>query len=101
MSLAMEKATSLLAKIPPMKVDMEKIKSPQVQMAAAGVVGTLTAVQLFTEWDPIGRCLRFWKQLNDHVSFTKTDASLSNSDVGRKCHTAMPTDGSIVANEKK
>ena len=46
----------------------EKLKSPEVQLASAGIVGTVTAVQLFTDWNPLGRCFVFWKQLRAHVS---------------------------------
>jgi hypothetical protein len=68
MSIAMEKASSLLSKVPAMKVDMGKLKSTEATLAAAGVVGTVAAVQLFTDWNPLGRCLTFWKQLRAHVS---------------------------------
>jgi len=37
-------------------------------IAASGVVASVLAVQLITPADPIGRCIRFWKQLNAHVS---------------------------------
>lgn len=68
MSIAIEKASALLSKFPAMKVDMGKLKSTEATLAAAGVVGTVAAVQMFTDWDPIGRCLVFWKQLRAHVS---------------------------------
>jgi sterol 24-C-methyltransferase len=33
-------------------------------LVAAGTVGSVVAVQLFTSANPLGRCYRFWKQLN-------------------------------------
>ena len=37
-------------------------------LAAGATVASLAVVQLFTGADPIGRCLRFWKQLAAQVS---------------------------------
>ena len=45
--------------------------SNEVSLAVSGVVGTITAIQLFTDWNPVGRCFVFWKQLRHHVSFFK------------------------------
>lgn len=36
-------------------------------LAAGASVASLAAVQLFTSADPVGRCLRFWKQLAAQV----------------------------------
>ena len=41
--------------------------SPVVVMGTAGAVTAVTAIQLFTDWDPLGRCFVFWKQLRGHV----------------------------------
>ena len=41
--------------------------APAVAMGAAGMVGIVTTIQLCTEWDPVGRCFVFWKQLRNHV----------------------------------
>ena len=68
----MEKATALLATLPPLKMDISKLKSTEATIAASCVVGTVTAVQLFTDWDPVGRCLTFWRQLQAHVSTIHT-----------------------------
>jgi hypothetical protein len=54
---------TLVSKMPPVHV-----KSSEVSLVAAGVVGTLTVVQLLTDWDPLGRCFTFWRQLRHHVS---------------------------------
>jgi hypothetical protein len=43
-------------------------KSSEASMVVASVVGTITAVQLLTDWDPLGRCYTFWSQLRNHVS---------------------------------
>jgi hypothetical protein len=40
--------------------------SPLV-MGATSVVGVVTAIQLVTDWDPLGRCFVFWRQLRGHV----------------------------------
>ena len=37
-------------------------------VAAGATVASLAVVQLFTGADPVGRCLRFWKQLAAQVS---------------------------------
>ena len=39
-----------------------------VSIVTGTVVGTIAAVQLLTDWDPVGRCLTFWRQLRNHVS---------------------------------
>jgi hypothetical protein len=44
------------------------VKSSEASLVAASVVGTLTVVQLLTDWDPLGRCFTFWRQLRHHVS---------------------------------
>ncbi len=62
----MEKATALWSKAS--AVDMSKLKSTEAALAAAGVVSTVAAVQLLTDWNPVGRCFTFWKQLRSHVS---------------------------------
>jgi hypothetical protein len=49
-------------------IKMEKIKSTEVAVAASAVVGTVAAVQMLTDWDPLGRCFTFVKQLRGHVS---------------------------------
>ena len=36
-------------------------------VGTAGAVAAIFAVQFFTEADPIGRCLLFFKQLGSHV----------------------------------
>jgi hypothetical protein len=46
---------------------MDKMKSPEAAMAASAVVGTVAMVQLLTDWDPLGRCFTFVKQLRGHV----------------------------------
>ena len=43
------------------------MKSPEAAMAASAVVGTVAMVQLLTDWDPLGRCFTFVKQLRGHV----------------------------------
>jgi hypothetical protein len=50
------------------KMPSVPIKSSEASLVAAGVVGTLTVVQLLTDWDPLGRCFTFWRQLRHHVS---------------------------------
>ena len=62
----------------------EKLKSPEVQLASAGIVGTVTAVQLFTDWNPLGRCFVFWKQLRAHVSLITTMMGYTIRDISRK-----------------
>ena len=42
--------------------------APIAVWGTAGMVGVVTTIQLCTDWDPVGRCLVFWKQLRDHVS---------------------------------
>ena len=64
MSIAVEKTSSLLSKM----TFKDMGGRTEATLATAGVVGTLTALQLFTDWDPIGRCLVFWRQLRSHVS---------------------------------
>eukprot|EP00934_Nitzschia_sp_Nitz4_P005693 Nitzschia sp. Nitz4//scaffold34_size148208//64461//65765//NITZ4_002978-RA/size148208-augustus-gene-0.73-mRNA-1//-1//CDS//3329548789//5683//frame0 len=53
----------ILSKLPPMKPMKVNVRSEQLTYVSAGVVGTVAAIQLFTDWDPLGRCLTFWKQL--------------------------------------
>jgi hypothetical protein len=60
--------SALLSKLPKINISMDKARSTEASLAAAGVVGAVTAVQLFTDWNPLGRCFTFWKQLRDHVS---------------------------------
>jgi hypothetical protein len=43
-------------------------EAPEGSLAAAGLVGTVTAIQLCTDWNPVGRSFTFWKQLRGHVS---------------------------------
>jgi len=74
MGLAMEKALAFLGQVPSAmmssfeKVDVSKLKSTEATVAAASIVGTISALQLFTDWDPLGRCFTFWRQLRSHVS---------------------------------
>ena len=42
-------------------------KSSEASIAAAGVVGIVGVIQLGTDWNPVGRCFTFWKQLRNHV----------------------------------
>ena len=46
---------------------MDKVKSTEAAMAASAVVGTVALVQMLTDWDPLGRCFTFVKQLRGHV----------------------------------
>lgn len=55
--------SSFLSKMP-----TAKMKSSEASLVAAGVVGIVTAVQLLTDRDPVGRCFTFWRQLRHHVS---------------------------------
>lgn len=67
----MEAMSTFLMKLPSttnVNIDMSKLKSTEATLAAAGILGTLGAIQTFTDWDPIGRCFTFWKQLRVHVS---------------------------------
>jgi hypothetical protein len=43
-------------------------KSTEASIVAASVVGTVGAIQLCTDWNPLGRCVTFWRQLRNHVS---------------------------------
>lgn len=54
--------TSFLAKMP-----TAQIKGSDASLLAASVVGTITAIQLLTDMDPVGRCVTFWSQLRRHV----------------------------------
>jgi hypothetical protein len=60
--------SAVIAKMPAFPAN---VKSSEASMVAAGVVGTITAIQLLTEWDPVGRCFTFWSQLRNHVSAPK------------------------------
>lgn len=63
----MEKATSqVLCLI--QNIKLPAASSKDMSLVAGTVVGTIAAVQLLTEWDPVGRCLTFWRQLRNHVS---------------------------------
>ena len=66
MNVAMDTVTTLWSKAP--TVDASKLRSTEATLAAASVVGTVAAVQLLTDWNPLGRCYTFWKQLRSHVS---------------------------------
>jgi hypothetical protein len=74
MSLKMDEVVAkLMSKMPTtINLNLEKIKSTEVTMVAASVVGTISAIQLLTEWNPVGRCFTFWSQLRDHVSTVLT-----------------------------
>ena len=56
--------TAFMSKMP----SMHGSKSAEASVVVASVVGTITAVQLLTDWDPLGRCYTFWSQLRNHVS---------------------------------
>ena len=43
-------------------------KSSKAAAVGGGAAVVVLAVQVFTSQDPVGRCLRFWKQLAAHVS---------------------------------
>lgn len=97
----MEKATALFSKVPDamsnIKIDMNKVKSTEATVAAAGIVGTISAVQLLTDWNPVGRCLTFWKQLRSHVSKNLELQKACRSDclqgpAGVVLHFEWPTD---------
>jgi hypothetical protein len=47
---------------------IETMKSTEATVVASAAVGTLAAVQLLTDWNPVGRCMTFVKQLRGHVS---------------------------------
>ena len=47
-------------------------------LVGTGFVATITAMQLFTNTNPLGRCYTFWKQLGAHVS-TKSFVCLDSS----------------------
>jgi hypothetical protein len=66
MNVAMDKVTTIWSNAP--TVDTGKLRSTEATLAAAGIVGTVAAVQLLTDWNPLGRCYTFWKQLRSHVS---------------------------------
>lgn len=57
------------------------LKSSESSMVAGGVVGTIAAVQLLTDWDPLGRCFTFWSQLRNHVSVRWKKASLGHTPI--------------------
>ncbi|KAG7353351.1 type 11 methyltransferase [Nitzschia inconspicua] len=42
------------------------VKSSEASLVAVSLVGTITTLQLLTEWDPVGRCITFWRQLRHH-----------------------------------
>jgi hypothetical protein len=44
------------------------VKSSDLTFVSAGLVGTVAAIQLCTDWNPLGRCFVFWKQLRGQVS---------------------------------
>jgi hypothetical protein len=73
MSLKMDEVVAkLMSKMPTtINLNLEKIKSKEATMVAASVVGTISAIQLLTEWNPVGRCFTFWSQLRSHVSSTE------------------------------
>jgi len=45
-----------------------KSKEGMALAASAAVVGSVVVVQLCTDWNPMGRCVTFLKQLRGHVS---------------------------------
>jgi hypothetical protein len=44
------------------------LKSSDLTYVSAGLVGTVAAIQLCTDWNPLGRSFVFWKQLRGQVS---------------------------------
>ena len=44
------------------------VKSSHLTYVSAGLVGTVAAIHLCTDWNPLGRCFVFWKQLRGQVS---------------------------------
>lgn len=43
-------------------------RSNEATLVAGALVGTVGAIQLCTDWNPVGRCFTFWSQLRKHVS---------------------------------
>lgn len=53
-------------------------KLPVAAVALGASAASLAAVQLFTSADPVGRCVRFWRQLNRHEKNLSGSATVSD-----------------------